>query len=370
MSKFSKILRISLSFCLSLVVLLSSNKAISAIPKTPNSAPNQQIQNKNFRLRIEHIEKEEEKRKKYIELILTESIKEDLLLNGDKINFKIPKTLTEELEIPENSYLETQLHFDPNLLVEQDKNAYLELKNIHSANGQSINCTGKLRFDLSKHSQKLETKIANNQTLKTVSNIVAGSIVASVDSLEYGGLPLMMLSNGFSVLAAASIGAAKGLFDSSKETKIISHIPSDTNMKLRVIEDLKITNRLYPKSITETAINAEEVGIKLTIEECEKIHSYNFGESLALNLVIENFSGIDFDISDLVLVNQNTAEEFLLNPLLSEFNQNNFEIKGNSKKNLKLIYSLGSMAEISAYQLRIIDPLNIAKSIYFPINID
>ncbi len=362
MSKFSNILRIFIS----LILITNSSDVFGLHATAISQAPQQE----KFKLKIEHEEKSEKPKREHLELLVTESIKEDLLLNGATIRFKIPEKLAIELQVPKNSYLETELHFDPNKLLEEDKNAYLDLKAIHGAHGQHIRCSGKLKLDIDKQNQNIEAKLKSNSILKATSNIVAGSIVATVDSLEYGGLPLMAITNGFSVLAAAGIGVVKGAYDSTKKNKTISQIPSGSKMKLKVLEDFELIDKLFPDAIVKEAINAETIGINLTIENCKKIHSYNFGASLALNLEIENYSGIDFDISDLVLVDQQSSQEFLFNPLLSSFDQNNFEINGNSKKNLTLIYSLGSMNKLSNYQLKIINPLDSEETIYFPVKID
>ncbi|NQY79507.1 MAG: hypothetical protein HRT47_04250 [Candidatus Caenarcaniphilales bacterium] len=362
MSKFSNILRIFIS----LILIANSSDVFTLHVEAISQAPQQE----KFKLRIEHEEKSAEPKRKHFELLVTDSIQEDLLLNGDTLSFKIPEKLATELQIPKNSYLETELHFDPNKLLEEDKNAYLDLKAIHDIHGQRIRCSGKLKLDIDKQNQNIEAKIKSNSILKATSNIVAGSIVATVDSLEYGGIPLMAITNGFSVLAAAGIGVVKGVYDSTKENKTISQIPSGSKMKLKVLEDFELIDKLFSEVIVKEAVNAETIGISLKIGDCKKIHSYNFGDSLALNLEIDNYSGIDFDITDLVLVDQESSQEFLFNPLLSSFDQNNFEVDGNSTKNLTLIYSLGSMNKLSSYQLRIINPLDSEETIYFPVKID
>lgn len=362
MSKFSNVLRIFIS----LILITNSSDIFTLSVKALSKAPQQN----KFKLKIEHIEKSKKAKSEDFELLVTDSIQENLLLNGDTLNFKIPEQLANKLKIPKNSYLETELHFDPNKLLEKDKNAYLDLKNIYNSHGQSIRCSGKLKLDMDAQNQNIEAKIKNNSILNVTSNLIAGSIVASVDSIEYGGLPLMAITNGFSVLAAAGIGVIKGVYDSAKDDKTISLIPSGSKMKFKVLEDFKLIDNFFSEVLVKEAVNAESIGISLKIDDCKKIYSYNFGDSLALNLEIKNYSGIDFDVTDLVLVDQESSQEFLFNPLLSSFNQNNFEINGNSKNNFVLIYSLGTMNKLSSYQLKIINPLDSKKTIYFPVNID
>ena len=180
----------------------------------------------------------------------------------------------------------------------------------------------------------------------------------------------MMLTNGFSVVASAGLGFIKGIYDSSKSNHTISKVPSGTGIKLKVLEDFTVFEQLQAPQKQLVIANANDVGIDLEIKECKQVYSYNFGDSLAFNLQIKNYSGVDFDISDLILVDKKNSEEFLFNPLLSSFDLNHFELKGNSQKNFNLTYSLGNIKAKNNYELRIIDPLDFSHKLYFPVKID
>ena len=350
MSKFSNILRISLIS----LSLFAGSLNVFASPRAQ----------KNFKLKASY---QDEYYKspinKQIKLLSLSHLNEKLLQDGDFIHFKANKHLSKYYALPENARLETEVQFANNK--ESNSKTKLILKNIITENNEKVPCSGELELDFAAQNNPVE----NNKVIRFSSNIVTSGLVGAVDSIQYGGIPLLLASNGFSALTAASLGAIKGAVDSSRYKRKKINLASNSLIKVKVLKDLDFDQTKLSDYQSIQLANAESMGINLEVKKCKQVYSYNFGDSLSLELDISNYSGIDFDISDLILVNEDNSQEFLLNPFLSGFSSTNFTIKSNSHKNYKITYSLGDFEASDNYQLRILDPLSQKQNIYFPVKI-
>jgi hypothetical protein len=106
------------------------------------------------------------------------------------------------------------------------------------------------------------------------------------------------------------------------------------------------------------------------VTQSKKFYSYNFGDSIFLELEIENASKKDFDLQDFILVNKTNSQEFLPNPFLFNFNSEELsEIHTDTTRTLKLCYSLGKFSNLDNYNLRILDPVTAKHLYYVPIQI-
>ena len=303
-----------------------------------------------------------------LELITIETFAPEFLDINDRLTFKISDTAGDALDIPKDTVLEANLTHISN----DNKQLTFKVNSLTNSSGASINADGTFKIDTKKQEKNFNKKLNENTVLKTTSNIGVGAIGGTLKTLQYGGLPLLMLTEGFSAVAGASLGAVSGLINAMNYNSIDNFsLPSGSVIKVKFTKPLEIDlNKLaeLKTSITEP-LNAELIQFKVKVKNLKKFYSYNFGDSLLVELKIDNASQQDFDSKDFILIEKNTKQEFLPNPLLlgSEL-INQSGINEESSKTLRLCYSVGKFSDLEAYELQIIDPISLEHLYYLPIN--
>jgi hypothetical protein len=315
------------------------------------------------------IETESQIEDKTFNLISIENFDPRLILSGDNLVFKATSKVEKAFNIPANTYIKA--------LVEEDsmdnRNFLFRITELISENGSNIAASGVFKIDTKEQNKSLKDKIGEDAFLRTGSNIVLGSLGGTLKAIKYGGLPLIMLTDGFSVVAGAGLGAVSGIVNSfiAAPQPFYSE-PSDSSLKVNFIEPIKTDlysfTKFTPKFPEPTA--ASDINLEIKITQSKKFYSYNFGDSIFLELEIENASKKDFDLQDFILVDKTNSQEFLPNPLLFNFNFEELsEINSDTTRRLKLCYSLGKFSDFNNYNLRILDPVTARHLYYVPIQI-
>jgi hypothetical protein len=304
-----------------------------------------------------------------LHLISVESFDPRLILNGDSLIFKATPEVGEIFKIPANTYLKASVEGDSL----DNKNFLFRITELISENGSSTAASGLFKIDTKKQDKSLEDKISEDTVLRAGSNVVLGSLSGTLKTLKYGGLPLIMLTNGFSVVAGAGLGAVSGIVNSfvAAPQPFYSE-PSDSQLKVKFIEPIKTDLYSFGKSTALLAepLLASDINLEVKVTQSKKFYSYNFGDSIFLELKIENASEKDFDLQDFILVNRTSSQEFLPNPFLFNFNSEELsEINTDTTRTLKLCYSLGKFSNLDNYNLRILDPVTAKHLYYVPIQI-
>lgn len=318
-----------------------------------------------------------------LHLISIESFDPRLILNGDSLIFKITPEVGKIFTIPANSYLKASVEGDSL----DNKNFLFRITELISENGSSTAASGLFRIDTKEQDKSLEDKVSEDAFLRSSSNVVLSGLSGTLKTLKYGGLPLVMLTNGFSVVAGAGLGAVSGIVNSfvAAPQPFYSE-PSDSQLKVKFIEPVKhedyeagenaeIRVSLHAPFGGSTAsvvepVLASDINLEIKITQSKKFYSYNFGDSIFLELEIENASEKDFDLQDFILVNRTNSQEFLPNPFLLNFNSKDLsKINTDTKCTLKLCYSLGKFSNLDNFNLRISDPITAKYLYYVPIQI-
>jgi hypothetical protein len=304
-----------------------------------------------------------------LHLISVESFDPRLILNGDSLIFKITPEVGEIFKIPASTYLKASVEGDSL----DNKNFLFRITELISENGSSTTASGLFRIDTEEQDKSLEDKISEDTFLRTSSNVVLGSLSGTLKTLKYGGLPLIMLTNGFSVVAGAGLGAVSGIVNSfvAAPQSFYSE-PSDSQLKVKFIEPVKTDLYSFGESTALLAepLLAHDINLEVKVTQSKKFYSYNFGDSIFLELKIENASEKDFDLQDFILVDKTNSQEFLPNPFLFNFNSEELsEINSDTTRTLKLCYSLGKFSDLDNYNLRILDPVTAKHLYYVPIQI-
>lgn len=315
------------------------------------------------------IEEESKLEDETLHLISVESFDPRLILSGDSLIFKATPEVGEIFRIPANTYLKASVEDDSI----DNKNFLFRITELISENGSSTAASGLFKIDTKEQDKSLEDKISEDAFLRTSSNIVLGSLGGTLKTLKYGGLPLIMLSNGFSVVAGAGLGAVSGIVNSFVATpQPFYSEPSDSQLKVKFIEPIKTDLYSFGKSTAQLPqpLLARDINLEVKITQSKKFYSYNFGDSIFLELEIENASEKDFDLQDFILVDKTNSQEFLPNPFLFNFNSEELsEINSDTTRTLKLCYSLGKFSDLDNYNLRILDPVTASHLYYVPIQI-
>ncbi len=302
-------------------------------------------------------------------LISVESFDPRLILSGDSLIFRATPEVGELFKIPVNTYLKASVEGDST----NNRNFLFRITDLISENGSSTAASGLFKIDTKEQDKSLEDKISENAFLRTSSNMVLGSLSGSLKTLKYGGLPLIMLTDGFSVVAGAGLGAVSGIVNSFVATpQPFYSEPSDSQLKVKFIEPIKADLYSFIKSAHEfpQPLLARDINLEVKITQSKKFYSYNFGDSIFLELEIENASEKDFDLQDFILVDKTNYQEFLPNPFLFNFNSEELsEINSDTTRTLKLCYSLGKFSDLDNYNLRILDPVTAKHLYYVPIQI-
>ena len=302
-------------------------------------------------------------------LISVESFDPRLILSGDSLIFRATPEVGELFKIPVNTYLKASVEGDST----NNRNFLFRITELISENGSSTAASGLFKIDTKEQDKSLEDKISEDAFLRTSSNIVLGSLGGTLKTLKYGGLPLIMLSNGFSVVAGAGLGAVSGIVNSFVATpQPFYSEPSDSQLKVKFIEPIKTDLYSFGKSTAQLPqpLLARDINIEVKITQSKKFYSYNFGDSIFLELEIENASEKDFDLQDFILVDKTNYQEFLPNPFLFNFNSEELsDINSDTTRTLKLCYSLGKFSDLDNYNLRILDPVTAKHLYYVPIQI-
>jgi hypothetical protein len=304
-----------------------------------------------------------------LHLISVESFDPRLILNGDSLIFKITPEVGEIFKIPASSYLKASVEGDSL----DNKNFLFRITELISENGSSTAASGLFKIDTKEQDKSLEDKISEDTVLRAGSNVVLGSLSGTLKTLKYGGLPLIMLTNGFSVVAGAGLGAVSGIVNSfvAPPQPFYSE-PSDSQLKVKFIEPIKTDLYSFRKSTIQLPepVLAHDINLEVKVTQSRKFYSYNFGDSIFLELEIENASERDFDLQDFILVNRTSSQEFLPNPFLFNFNSEELsKINTDTTRTLKLCYSLGKFSNLDNYNLRILDPVTAKHLYYVPIQI-
>lgn len=304
-----------------------------------------------------------------LHLISLESFDPSLILSGDSLIFKATPEIGEFFKIPANTYLKASVEGDSI----DNRNFLFRITELISENGSSTAASGLFKIDTKEQDKSLEDKISEDAFLRSSSNVVLGSLGGTLKTLKYGGLPLIMLTNGFSVVAGAGLGAVSGIVNSfvAAPQPFYSE-PSDSQLKVKFIEPIKADLYSFEKSTAQLPqpLLARDINLEVKVTQSKKFYSYNFGDSIFLELEIENASEKDFDLQDFILVDKTNSQEFLPNPFLFNFNSEEFsEINSDTTRRLKLCYSLGKFSDLDNYNLRILDPVTSKHLYYVPIQI-
>jgi hypothetical protein len=315
------------------------------------------------------IEEESKLEDESLHLISVESFDPRLILSGDSLIFKATPEVGEIFKIPANTYLKASVEGDSI----DNRNFLFRVTELISENGSSTAASGLFKIDTKEQDKSLEDKISEDAFLRTSSNIVLGSLGGTLKTLKYGGLPLIMLTDGFSVVAGAGLGAVSGIVNSfvAAPQPFYSE-PSDSQLKVKFIEPIKADLYSFGKSTAQLPepLLARDINLEVKITQSKKFYSYNFGDSIFLELKIENASEKDFDLQDFILVDKTNSQEFLPNPFLFNFNSEELsEINSDTTRTLKLCYSLGKFSDLDNYNLRILDPVTAKHLYYVPIQI-
>ncbi|MBI1858686.1 MAG: hypothetical protein HYR97_06220 [Candidatus Melainabacteria bacterium] len=166
-----------------------------------------------------------------------------------------------------------------------------------------------------------DTTSAPTKIAKTLSYDVAltsyGALHGALAGVQLGGVPLVISSDGISVLAGAGVGATFGLIGSfarkGKIPSISNIIPSDVKLKndlvvfgaLPLLEDKKeeINNAEEFKGFRfNKPIKKEDITIK--IKSIKKESDKKYGNCITLDLNISNNSNTNLNLSDLVLISK------------------------------------------------------------------
>lgn len=302
-------------------------------------------------------------------LISIESFDPRLILNGDSLIFKITPEVGEIFKIPVSSYLKASVEGDSL----DNKNFLFKITELISENGHSTAASGLFKIDTKEQDKSLENKVSEDAFLRSSSNMVLGSLSGTLKTLKYGGLPLIMLTNGFSAVAGAGLGAVSGIVNSfvTAPQPFYSE-PSDSQIKVKFIEPVRTDLYSFGESpaLLSEPVLASDINLEVKVTQSKKFYSYNFGDSIFLELEIENSSEKDFDLQDFILVNKSNSQEFLPNPFLLNFNSEELsKINTDTTRTLKLCYSLGKFSNLDNYNLRILDPVTAKHLYYVPIEI-
>lgn len=315
------------------------------------------------------VEEESKLEDETLHLISIESFDPRLILSGDSLIFRATPEVGELFKIPVNTYLKASVEGDST----NNRNFLFRITDLISENGSSTTASGLFKIDTKEQDKSLEDKISENAFLRTSSNMVIGSLSGSLKTLKYGGLPLIMLTDGFSVVAGAGLGAVSGIVNSFVATpQPFYSEPSGSQLKVKFIEPIKADLYSFIKSAPEfpQPLLARDINLEVKITQSKKFYSYNFGDSIFLELEIENASEKDFDLQDFILVDKTNYQEFLPNPFLFNFNSEELsEINSDTTRTLKLCYSLGKFSDLDNYNLRILDPVTAKHLYYVPIQI-
>ena len=141
------------------------------------------------------VEKEYKLEDESLHLISVESFDPRLILSGDSLIFKATPEIGEFFKIPANTYLKASVEGDSI----DNRNFLFRITELISENGSSIAASGLFKIDTKEQDKSLEDKISEDAFLRSSSNVVLGSLGGTLKTLKYGGLPLIMLTNGFSM---------------------------------------------------------------------------------------------------------------------------------------------------------------------------
>lgn len=315
------------------------------------------------------VEEESRLEDETLHLISLESFDPHLILSGDSLIFKTTPEVRELFKIPANTYLKASVEGDSM----DNRNFLFKVNELIFENGSSTAASGFFKIDIREQHKSLESKISEDAFLRTSSNVVLGSLSGTLKTLKYGGLPLVMLTNGFSVVAGASLGTVSGIVNSfvASPQPFYSE-PSDSQLKVKFIEPIESDLYSFRESITQLAepLLASDINLEIKVTQLKKFYSYNFGDSIFLELEIENASEKDFDLQDFILVNKTNSQEFLPNPFLLNFNSKDMsKVNTDTRRTLKLCYSLGKFSNLDNFNLRILDPVTAKHLYYMPIQI-
>ena len=309
-----------------------------------------------------------EESQRLLELITIDTFAPEFLDINDRLTFKVSDKAGDALEIPEETFLEADLTHVSN----DNKQLTFKVNSLINSSGKSIKADGVFQIDTKKQEKNFSERLNDNTALKTTSNLSIGAIGGTIKTLQYGGLPLLMLTEGFSAVAGASLGAVSGLINAINYNPVNKFsLPSGSVIKVKFTRPLEIdqTKLAELKTPLTEPLNAEFISFNVKVKNLKKFYSYNFGDSLLVELKIDNASEENFDSKDFILIEKNTKQEFLPNPLLLGLELlNQSEINSESSKILKLCYSVGKFSDLAAYELQIIDPISLEHLYYLPIN--
>lgn len=234
---------------------------------------------------------------------------------------------------------------------------------------------------ISTDTKKTEEKVADILTYDSAL-IAFGSFHGVLGSLQYGGLPLAIVSHGISLIAGAGIGAGAGIIGSISRKGKIPTVITGHNTSITLKSDFYILGDLerdMPWHVsTQQTVDSKEneykgfrfnsklrkEDISIQIDRISRKHNKKFGRYIVLNLTAKNNSNQDISLNNLVLINEITQEE--LNPDLFLSGTEALKIvKPNQETKTTLAFQVKK--DIKKHSLVLIDPLDRTRILQIPV---
>lgn len=285
---------------------------------------------------------------------------EDILTGG---NLYIPKGSVIEGIITK---IKTPKHFG------QDGAFEIDFSQITTQNNITIPIYASVSTDISSKEEKIAKILTYDSAL-----VAYGTLNGALAGIQYGGIPLAILSHGISVLAGAGVGLGAGVIGSvARKGKIPSVL---TSIRTRIVlksdfyvlrsSETRDPNKefLFRSSDLGSRISdlrykgfrffpsAKENEISLSVNKIRKEHSNIYGDYFIIEFNLKNNSSKTINLSDMVV-----ESKFDLEPLHPDLLLSGLEalksVKPLSEVNSSLAFILTT--KIDEYSLAIIDPLD------------
>lgn len=247
-----------------------------------------------------------------LEISLNTPINHYFSLNGDKVFAIISKDIKSE-----NKVLISQGSILSGIITQikspgrfgQDGKIEILFSELILPNNISVPINAIVSTDINTTSEKIAKTLVYDSALVTY-----GALHGAIASLQLGGIPLAIASDGISIFAGAGVGASFGLIGSAlrrgKLPSIYHLVPMEVALKsdLFILSELpEFDNNNKEKDYTgfrfKPAIKENEV--EISIKEVRKEKNKNFGTYFTVKLTIKNHSNKNLSLADIVLIDEN-----------------------------------------------------------------
>ena len=224
---------------------------------------------------------------------------------------------------------------------------------------------------------RIEKQVASILTYDSAL-IAYGTFNGALAGIQYGGIPLAILSHGISVLSGAGVGASFGIIGSVVRKGDIPTILTEKYIPVVLKSDFHVFGELPNKREGETEKGEEteykgfrfspivkKEEIELAIKNIKSEHSQTYGDYIVLEFNLKNNSHKKISLSDIVLINK--SEIVPLHPDLFLSGLEALKtINSSDEANASLAFLIQDKKD--NYFLAILDPLDKTEIIKIPLN--